>query len=67
MIATISFALLVVLALAYVMAPLLTQRADDPPSVGARSALLRQCQQCGAPADGTAAFCTRCGAALERT
>lgn len=67
MIATTSFALLVLLALVYVMAPLLSPRDGGSTAGGIPELSPRRCGHCGAPAQAGAAFCTHCGTALERS
>lgn len=68
MIAALAFALLIALALVYVMAPLFesgraygsgVEPVEAPP--GERPG----CAACGAPAAGGARFCARCGAPLS--
>lgn len=68
MIATVAFGLLVVLALIYVMAPLLG-RGRVPASGGACDATAevprRVCPACAVAAAGDARYCVRCGAPLS--
>lgn len=57
MIAAICLALLVVLALGWVLAPMLLTAAGPVPI---------RCDQCGADVEDGMAFCARCGWKLDR-